>query len=78
MIDWEKRRVELFDLWFHERQRTFDDMLDKIIEPEKKMIQEAFRVYHNKTACKDKCEMCEQDKKEINDLLKSMDIEEIK
>ena len=40
MIDWGKRRVELFDLWFHERQLTFDDMLDKIIEQEKKMINE--------------------------------------
>ena len=40
MIDWEKRRVELFDLWFHERQRTFEEMIDKIVEQEKEMISQ--------------------------------------
>ena len=43
MIDWEKRKEELFDLWFHERSRTFDDMLDKIIEQEKEQEKEMIR-----------------------------------
>ena len=87
MSYWEERRKELLKLEQtvitvdaekeEYRWANRNEKIDKIISQEKEMIRKAFQEYHNKTSCKDKCELCEQDKNEINDFLKSMKIEKI-
>ena len=66
MIDWEKRKEELFDMWF-------DDMLDKIIEQEKEIVQEfALKFLEFNPSYKNR-----SDAYKINKLLLEYKIEEI-